>query len=60
VVFLETLIMEEADTLQAFAEGGDEALGEHGKAVPEAFAVTNDNLAMAEVDVLPQRTAGRC
>ena len=52
--------MEEADTLQAFAEGGDEALGEHGKAVPEAFAVTNDNLAPGEVDVLPQRTAGRC
>jgi len=60
VAFLESLLMEEADTLQVFAEGGDEALGEHGKAVLEAFAVTNDNLAPAEVDVLPQRTAGRC
>jgi len=60
VAFLESLLMEEVDTLQVFAEGGDEVLGEHGEAVLEAFAVTNDNLALAEVDVLPQRTAGRC
>jgi hypothetical protein len=52
VAFLESLLMEEVDTLHVFAEGGDEVLGEHGEAVLEAFAVTNDNLALAEVDVL--------
>ena len=53
-------LVEAAHSLQVLPQRRDERFGEHGDSIAKPLALPDHNLALGEVDVLPQRTAGRC
>jgi len=56
VAFFDVLLVNLLDAGQVFAQGRDEAFGEHGDAVFFAFAIANDDAVLFEVYILDAQT----
>ena len=52
------ILVDELDVAQMPFEGVDERVGQDGDAVLEALSIADDNLMLAEIQVLPPRAAG--